>query len=50
MVQVYLNVFECCGYNCATPVLEYSHGEPRIIYAIFPGKKSFFAKIKYPNK
>lgn len=50
MIEVYMNVFEYCGYNCAVPVLEYSFGEPRIIYAIFPGKKSFFAKLKYPNK
>jgi hypothetical protein len=50
MVEVYMNVFKYCGFDCAVPVLEYSLGEPRVIYAIFPGKKSFFAKLKYPNK
>lgn len=44
LVEDYLAAFEQSGFNCADPVFEYSYGEPRIIYAIFPGKLSFTKK------
>jgi hypothetical protein len=39
--------FEEYGFNCADPVLEFSFGEPRIVYDIFPGNVSFTKKLKY---
>jgi hypothetical protein len=44
LVEEYMCAFEEYGFNCADPVFEYSYGEPRIIYAIFPGKHSFTKK------
>lgn len=41
LIEEYIDAFESAGFSCADPVLEYSYGVPRIIYAIFPGKKSF---------
>lgn len=41
LVCNFMDTFEVYGFMCADPVFEYSYGEPRIIYAIFPGKKSF---------
>jgi len=46
LVKEYMEEFEEYGYNCADPVLEFSYGEPRIVYAIFPGQKSFTKKLK----
>ena len=46
LIQSYLDTFEEYGYSAADPVLEYSYGEPRVIYAIFPGKLSFTQKLK----
>lgn len=41
LISKFMITFEEYGFNCAEPVFEYSYGAPRIIYAIFPGKKSF---------
>ena len=45
LVQSYVAAFEVNNLDCSRPVLEYAYGEPRIIYAVFPGKKSFFKKF-----
>jgi len=44
VVCKYLELFEEGGFYCAEPLLEYSFGAPRIIYAIFPDGESFTEK------
>jgi len=44
LIKEYMKCFEENEYNCADPVLEFSFGAPRIVYAIFPGDLSFTEK------
>jgi hypothetical protein len=45
LIKEYMKEFEEYGFNCADPVFEFSYGEPRIVYAIFPGYYSFTKKL-----
>jgi hypothetical protein len=45
LINEYMQIFEKNNFFCAKPVLEFSYGEPRIIYAIFPEKLSFTKKL-----
>ena len=44
VVIKFLDLLDRNDFYCAEPILEYAHGEPRIVYAIFPDKESFTEK------